>query len=621
MCGIAGSINLSPQVVSDEVVNKMTALVRHRGPDGDGYFVSDDRRVHLGHRRLKIIDLSENARQPMANQEGTVWLTYNGEIYNYRELDEILKAKGYVYRSQSDSETIVHAYEEWGESCVERFNGMFALAIWDERKKLLFCARDRFGEKPFYYYKDDSQFLFASEIKALFEEATVPREPNYQTLARYLQYNETDTNEDTFFKHIRSLPAAHTLTWKEGILSVRRYWQLADEKPAVQKSEPEWIEEFLALLKDSVRLRLRSDVAVGTCLSGGLDSSAIICLMTQLVEEPISAFSVVYDEEGFSERPFMQAMADALPLRAYRVTPNGEDLFDTLKRIVWHNDEPSSSTGQYSQWHVMKLAAEKGVTVILNGQGGDELMGGYWRYLPTYTRELMMQGRWRQAALEINGDIRLHNGSLPQSFKQVFYPMTPGFLRKAYARTVSTQERADEFLSPDFLTSYTQNGNGKARLMKTLREHLIIDLTVKSVPYLVHHEDRCSMAFSREIRLPFLDHRLVERSFQMPSDLKIRNGVTKYILRKALTGQGMPETVLNRQDKKGYPTPVGKWFKTVAREEVREILSSTSFKQRGIVNADNALKSFALHCQGRGDFTLHMWQWINTELWFRAFID
>ena len=619
MCGIAGSINLSPQVVSPDVVNKMTALESHRGPDGDGFFVSGDRRVHLGHRRLKIIDLSENARQPMANQEGTVWLTYNGEIYNYRELDEILKAKGYVYRSQSDSETIVHAYEEWGESCVERFNGMFAFAIWDERKKLLFCARDRFSEKPFYYYKDASRFLFASEIKALFVDSTVPREPNYKTLARYLQYNETDTSEDTFFRHIHSLPAAHTLTWKDGGLSVRRYWNLPDAKPAVEKSEQEWTQEFLALLNDSVRLRLRSDVPVGTCLSGGLDSSSIICLMTQMVDKPISAFSVVYDEEGFSERPFMQAMADALPLRSYRVTPNGEDLFDTLKRIVWHNDEPSSSTGQYSQWHVMKLAAEKGVTVILNGQGGDELMGGYWRYLPTYTRELMMQGRWRQAALEINGDVRLHNGSLPQNFKQVLYPMMPGALQKAYARTLSTQERADKFLSQDFLTSHTPNGNGEARLMKTLREHLAVDLTVKSVPYLVHHEDRCSMAFSREIRLPFLDHRLVELSFQMPSDLKIRNGVTKYILRKAMAGQGMPETVLNRQDKKGYATPVGKWFRTVAREEVREILSSLSFAQRGIFDTQNTTDSFSRHCAGSGDFTRQIWQWVNVELWFREF--
>jgi asparagine synthase (glutamine-hydrolysing) len=602
------------------LVQAMTEALAHRGPDGNGFHISENQGIVLGHRRLKIIDLSENASQPMSNQDGSIWLTYNGEIYNYKELDAILKSKGYVYRSQSDSETIIHAYEEWGEACVERFNGMFAFAIWDERKKQLFCARDRFGEKPFYYYTDSHKFIFASEIKALLEDSEVPRAANYRAIARYLQDNETDTNEETFFAAIRSLRAAHTLTLRDGKISIRRYWQLPGQSHQA-RAEAEWVDEFFALLKDSVRLRLRSDVAVGTCLSGGLDSSSIICLMAQFVDEPVSAFSVAYDDKGFSERRYMQAMTGALPIRAHMVMPTGEDLFDTLSRIIWHNDEPSSSIGQYSQWQVMKLAAEKGVTVILNGQGGDELLAGYFRYMPTYVHELMRAGQWRRALAELRGDAKLHEHSFAQNVKQVLYPSMPGFLKHVYTRVLSTQSRPDKYLSGSFLTSYAGNGQASHRRLTSLREHLAQDLTETSVPYLVHHEDRCSMAFSREIRLPFLDHRLVELAFRMPAAMKIRGGVTKEVLRRAMKHQGMPEVILQRHDKKGYPTPVGKWFRTTAREAVAEVLNAASFKERGIVNSQKALEAFAQHTEGSADFTLPLWQWLNLELWFRTFID
>jgi asparagine synthase (glutamine-hydrolysing) len=620
MCGITGSVNLTAPSSNNSLVQAMTETLAHRGPDGNGFHVSEDHSIVLGHRRLKIIDLSENARQPMSNQDGSVWLTYNGEIYNYKELDAVLKAKGYVYRSQSDSETILHAYEEWGEACVEQFNGMYAFAIWDERKKQLFCARDRFGEKPFYYYTDGKQFIFASEIKALLEDSKVPRAVNYRAVARYLQDNETDSNEETFFAGILSLRAAHTLTLREGRIAIQRYWQLPAQTFQI-RAEAEWVDEFFELLKDSVRLRLRADVPVGTCLSGGLDSSSIICLMAQFVDEPVSAFSVAYDDKGFSERRFMQAMTDALPLRAHTVMPTGEDLFDTLTRIIWHNDEPSSSMGQYSQWQVMKLAAEKGVTVILNGQGGDELLAGYYRYMPTYVHELMRAGNWRQAMIELRGDARLHEHSLAQNVKQVLYPSMPGFLKSAYTKMLSTQSRPDKFLSRGFLTSYANNGQANPRRPASLHEHLAQDLTETSVPYLVHHEDRCSMAFGREIRLPFLDHRLVELAFRMPAAMKIRGGVTKQVLRQAMKNQGMPEAILQRHDKKGYPTPMGKWFRTTASAAVREVLNAESFQKRGIVNTKKALDAFARHTEGSADFTLPLWQWVNLELWFRRFID
>jgi asparagine synthase (glutamine-hydrolysing) len=386
--------------------------------------------------------------------------------------------------------------------------------------------------------------------------------------------------------------------------------------------EREWIEALRETLKDSVRIRLRSDVPVGTCLSGGLDSSSLITLVSQLVDGRPAAFSVVYDDEGFTEGRFIQAMGDRLPLDLHVVKPTGDDLFDVMAGVVWHNDEPSSSYGMYSQWQVMKLAAEHGVTVILNGQGGDELLAGYHRYMPTYIRELLRAGHLVRAARELRGSLLRQDIDVSQNLKQAVYPLLPGLARRAWRRAFSERPRLERFLRPEFVEAARPASVEAHRAdFDTLAEHLMHDLCVASVPELVHHEDRCSMAFSREVRLPFLDHRLVELVVRMPASLKIRDGVTKYVLRAMMAPEGLPPEILTRYDKKGYPTPMGRWFATTAREGVHDVLASAAFRTRGIVDQERALQAFARHVAGEYDFTQLIWQWLTLELWFRQFID
>jgi asparagine synthase (glutamine-hydrolysing) len=618
MCGISGFVTMVAGAEAPDVLRSMVASLAHRGPDAEGSFVRPE--VAFGHRRLSVIDLSDAARQPMADATGAIRIVFNGEIYNYRELDQELKAKGYAYRTQSDTETIIHAYEEWGDGCISRFNGMFAFAIWDGRARRLFCARDRFGEKPFYYTIVGGRFLFASEIKALLCDPAVARTPDEAIIRRYLEENLTDVDASTFFQGIRSLPPAHSLTVQDGAIRVAQYWSLPGET-SEHRSVEDWIEEFREILTDSVRLRLRSDVPVGTCLSGGLDSSSIITLVSRLVDGPVSAFSVVYDDAGFAEGAFVKAAQQGLRVDGHLVTPNGTDLYPTLARLVWHNDEPSSSYGMYSQWHVMRLAAEQGVTVILNGQGGDELLGGYHRYLPTYLRELFGTGRWGWAWTELRGARTVASRSIVENLKQVWYPSLPAGVQCLYRRFVTARAHTADFLDPAF-RSQTDTVTGEPpELFHTLSAHLAHDLCVTSVPALVHQEDRASMAFSREIRLPFLDPRLVELVTRMPSSLKIQRGVTKYVLRRAMEQEKLSASVVARSDKKGYPTPMGKWFATVAWDETRELLWSESFRQRGFVNVKKAREAFIQHVNAEADYTLPIWQWVNLELWFRTFID
>jgi asparagine synthase (glutamine-hydrolysing) len=621
MCGIAGYVRLAGGT-GDPVppLEGMADLLRHRGPDDHGVYRSPRGEVGFAHRRLSIIDLSSAGHQPMCTEDGALCVVYNGEIYNYAELDQLLESRGHRFRSRSDTETILHAYREWGPACVEHFNGMFSFALWDDRQKLLFCARDRFGEKPFYYNADGNRLAFASEIKALFLDPSVPRAVNRRVLHRYLVDGLLDADSETFFTGIRSLPPAHSLTVREGRLSLTRYWGLPGEAARERSTPGEALaEELVDLLRDSVRLRLRSDVPVGTCLSGGLDSSSIIWLMSRLQEGPISAFSVIYEEPGFDEGPYVRAMHGAIPLDAHEVRPDGSDLPETLERIIWHNDEPSNSLGQYSQWHVMRLASEFGVKVLLNGQGGDELLGGYLRYIPTYARELVRRRRLRSSLRELRGHQRLHGFSVLAGAKQVLYPLVPGRLRRAYRGLRGQYLMPESFLAADLAAEFAEPRDEED--FSTLQDHLSHDLTVTSVPSLVHAEDRCSMAFSREIRLPFLDHRLVEFMHAVPAHLKIHEGATKVLLRLGMAKEGLPERVRERHDKKGYPTPVGRWLRTSARSWATEILSSPELARRGFVAPAQVKDALRLHMEGRTDSSQLLWRWLCAELWARQFLD
>jgi asparagine synthase (glutamine-hydrolysing) len=617
MCGIAGEVSIAPRPLSPELRGELCRLLRHRGPDDAGWFESPGGQARLLHTRLSIIDLSSGGHQPMRDEGRATCLSYNGEIYNYRELDAELKALGCVYRSHSDTETILHAYAQWGEACVEHFNGMFAFALWDERRRVLFCARDRFGEKPFYYHvRGDGSFVFASEIKAVLAHPDVPRAADHDTLREFLAANLTDTGESTFFEGIRSLPAAHTLTWADGRLSLRRYWSVASTHRAEDRSTADWSALLLELLTSSIALRLRSDVPVGTCLSGGLDSSSIVTLMHEVHEGPISCFSVLYDDPELSERSFVDALVGQLPVNAHVAVPDGTDLHETLRRIVWHNDQPSSSMGQYSQWHAMKLAAEHGVVVLLNGQGGDEVLAGYDRYIATGVRAFALSGHPGRAR-RLARTFAAVRGVAPSLYeKQALYPLVPTAL-------LAMLDRLSPMFTPARLAgpSLQPVGNGPpARAFRSLRAHLVADLTELSVPSLVHGEDRCSMAFSREIRLPFLDHRLVEMLLDVPQELKLKDGETKYLLRQAMRGR-LPEAVRARSDKKGYPTPVGRWLRTCARAEAQAVIDSPELAARGYLDARLVQRLFREHCEGTADHGLLLWQCLGLEYWARVFLD
>lgn len=617
MCGIAGDVGSSRLLEADRPapVDDELRILRHRGPDDSGFYEDRQHRVRFFHRRLSIIDLSTAGHQPMLDRDRGTVVVFNGEIYNYRELDDDLKSLGYLYRSHSDTETLLHAYAEWGEECVQHFNGMFAFALWDSAKRKLFCARDRFGEKPLYYHqRADGSLVFASEIKALFTLGDVPRRANHHTLRRFLATGLTDTDSETFFEGIYALPAGHVLTWRAGEVTTRRYWGLPRCETPVQRSAEEWSDALMNGLRSSIRLRLRSDVPLGTCLSGGLDSSTIVTLMRDLHPGPITCFSVLYDDPGLSERRFVEALVHETGIETVVATPDGSDLHDTLQRIVWHNDQPSASRGQYSQWHAMKLAAERGTVVLLNGQGGDEVLAGYDRYVPTAMRSLALAGRPFQAMRMARSFAAARGTTTGMFVKQALYPMLPATLRTAWGRA-----RFQPWLMAGIALRDGRAPESEGPF-SDLRSHLVADLCRLSVPSLVHDEDRCSMAFSREIRLPFLDHTLVELLADAPMGMKLAGGQTKALLRRAMKGH-LAEPVRTRRDKMGYPTPVARWLRTTGAKDAEAVFLSSEFRGRGFVEPSVAQGLLRAHVAAEADHSAPLWQCLSIEYWARVFLD
>jgi asparagine synthase (glutamine-hydrolysing) len=611
VCGIAGRVSLDGAPASPELVATMIATIRHRGPDGESYW--SDEHAQLGHARLAIIDLTAAADQPMPNEDGSLRLVYNGEIYNYVELADELRARGHVFRSRTDSEVILHAYEEWGEECLAHFNGMWAFALWDARRRRLFCARDRMGVKPFYYARRGGDLLFASEIKALLSVMPELRRPSMPWLRHLLVAGRLDDADDaTAFADVRQLPAAHWLRLDERGLGVERYWAYAPGRHDYARP----VETFRGLLEDSVRLRLRSDVPIGTCLSGGLDSSAIVGLTSRRVGQ-VHTFSAVYPGTDADESRFVHVVNAAYDAAAHLVEPRGEDLPSIFPKIAWHQDEPTAGPGLYSQWHVMARAHGQ-VKVLLDGQGADELLAGYHDYLPAFLSTLLDRA------------LKLDSGSLARLLREyprvsatagrplavaMLRPFAPAPLERLHRRWLDADATVD--VHPDLRAAH---GNGTARLPRTLEAQLLEATTRTSLPALLHYEDRNSMAFGIEARVPFLDYRLVEFCLGLPVELKIHRGETKYLLRRAL-GDVLPAPVLNRRDKKGYPTPAATWLRSVAKEWSREILLDDRTRRRGILDMASVERKLAEHADGRRDWSWPIWRWLSVEHWFRQTID
>jgi asparagine synthase (glutamine-hydrolysing) len=602
MCGIAGQYCFDGRAPDRELLARMSERLIHRGPDGAGTEIRGC--TALVHRRLAIIDLSDEGLQPMTNEDGTLWLVYNGEIYNYPELREELMKKGHRFHSQSDTEVILHAYEEWGTGCLQRFNGMWAFALWDERTKQLFCARDRFGIKPFYYTEVNGSFLFASEIKALIEHKDVGKTPDDEVLGTYLAWGVQDHTARTMFSGIFQLRPAHALiVTKEGSHTPYQYWEVTVNSALHSDARDlNKTDRFLDLLRDAVRIHLRSDVAVGTCLSGGIDSSTLAVLINNLIrdEAPASVsnrqktFSVIFTDKRFDESRYIDEIVNVTGVDSHRTEPKPEELWDDIDRLIRVQDEPFGSLSIYAQYCVMRLAREQ-VKVVLDGQGADELLAGYLAYQASYIRGLIHSFHAGIALREITGSLRIHSGYFSSALGQLLVRRTR---RNLLTVTVPPVDRY------------------AGSLAGVLRR----ELCSTNLPALLHYEDRNSMAFSIESRVPYLDVRLVEYLSSLPLDQKIRNGVTKIALRNAVKGI-IPESIRCRMDKMGFVTPEEIWMKETLRPFVLAVLSADSFKKRPYWNADAVMNDYQAFLDGKSAYSPEVWRIVCTELWLRMFFD
>jgi asparagine synthase (glutamine-hydrolysing) len=602
MCGIAGQYCYNGSLPDEKLLAEMSKRLAHRGPDGEGTFIHGS--IGLAHRRLAIIDLSENAHQPMSNEDNTLWLVYNGEIYNFVELRSELIQKGHSFKSKTDSEVILHAYEEWGTECLARFNGMWAFALWDEKQQQLFCARDRFGIKPFYYTEVAGSLIFASEIKALLAHPGVDKKPDEKTLLAYLAWGVLDYSEKTMFGGILQLRPAHAMVVKSGEKpELYRYWDVT-VNPSTRSDVPDLDSEarFLSLLRDAVRIHLRSDVAVGTCLSGGIDSSTLAVLINERIRtgspesvgERQKTFSAYFDDARFDERRYIEMVAMATGVDGYRVQPDTGKVWDDLNKLLYMQDEPFGSLSIYAQYCVMRLAAER-VKVVLDGQGADELLAGYLAYEWSYIRGLVTSFHWYTAFCEKIGAFLHHRGFFADAFRQLF-----------------TRAGRRRLLKGDIPKISRYGG--------TLDQVLYRELMATNLPALLHYEDRNSMAFSIESRVPYLDVRLVEYIASLPLDQKIRRGITKHVLRRAIKGL-VPEPVRCRMDKMGFVTPEEVWMKEELRPFVLEILTSEPFRARTYWDAGAVVKNYLAFLNGKSAYSPELFRIVCAELWLQMFFD
>lgn len=558
MCGIAGIVAIDPAQASEHCVAAMTDVLAHRGPDGEELWSSPEGHVVLGHCRLSIIDLSLVAAQPM-HYGDRYTIVYNGEIYNYRELKNILQQQGYHFRSLSDTEVVLAAYDAWGVECLQQFDGMFAFAIWDEHRKQLFAARDRFGEKPFFYYIDKGQFIFASEMKALWA-AGVEKTMNERMLFNYLTLgyvqNPRDAGE-TFYKGIAKLPAHHFLLYdiRQEVLTLQSYWDIDLDNTAVI-NERDAVQQLRELLSLSVGRRLRSDVPVGTSLSGGLDSASVLACMQQAAERPsmLQSFSAVFPGFGRDESAQIAVTAGRFGIANHQVQPGADDLIRDFEHICYHQEEPFQSASITAQFQVFALAKQHGVTVLLDGQGADEVLGGYTKYYSWYWRELYRQNRslLRAEVQQAGAQGKRWN------WQQMLAAQLPYFAETYLVRQRGQQQRRQGDLTRDFVSEYGISYYDVPHI-PTLNGALYYNTFLNGLEELLRYADRNAMAHSREVRLPFLSHELVAFVFSLPARYKIRDGYTKWILRKSMEPV-LPPAIVWRKDKVGFEPPQQLWM-------------------------------------------------------------
>jgi asparagine synthase (glutamine-hydrolysing) len=630
VCGIAGFLNLEASRSEGlPALERMTAAIAHRGPDDSGFYSRPG--VYLGHRRLSIIDVA-GGLQPMSNETGRVWIVYNGEVFNHSDLRPALEAAGHQYRSRCDTETILHAYEQYGSGCASRLRGMFAFAIWDENTETLFCARDRLGIKPYYYFYDGKTFAFASEIKALLEHPAISAGFEDSLLAEHLAFGYVSSDQ-TLFRGIRKLMPGHHLTVKRsssgGAPRIEQYWDVQAPERRESRTDAEWISECRQRFEEAVRTRLMSDVPLGVFLSGGVDSSAIASMVTRMTPgDRLKTFSVGYAEDQYSELAWARRVSGIIGSEHREVVVGMEDFFDSLPALVWHEDEPITWPSSVSLFHVSQLASQH-VKVVLTGEGSDELFGGYERY-----QHYLWNQRWmswyglfprafRRFTQQRIDSSRLIGASVRRKLRHTFLGRENNVeslqLDNFYCAFSEVEQNLLMKNSPPagaayrgFLT-YWNAGRAASPLSQMLyadQKTYLVELLMK--------QDQMSMATSIESRVPFLDHHFVEFAAGVPDHLKIRQGVAKYILKKAVEDL-LPMEIVYRK-KMGFPTPLRSWFMD---ERARPLFSRlldpegllAAYLQRGAI--EDLIKR---HRTGMEDATDRIWRLLNLQIWGDLFI-
>lgn len=657
MCGIAGIIDLSGSSIKSAVLREMANAIRHRGPDDEGYLVGNidtgqvesrsspdtvlpirkslpavedplSFHANLGfaHRRLSVIDVKETGHQPMSNADGTIWLVYNGEIYNYIEIRRELEGKGYFFRSTSDTEIVIYAYQEWGVSCLQRFNGMWAFVLWDIPRKRLLCSRDRVGIKPFYYYASNSHFVFGSEIKAIIASGYVKPEPNLDSIADYLCYQYV-LGDRTFFKSIRKLQPGHYLLVEasEGALRIRDecYWD-PDFEPDYSRSEQSFVEELRWLLEDAVKLHLRSDVPLGCHLSGGIDSSTVTCLASRHYPDRIKTFTGRFAEgEAYDETKWAKIVSNYANTEYVEITPSVSDFQKYFPLILWHLDEPVVGPGVFPQYMVCK-AASKHVKVVLGGQGGDELFGGYNWY-----GTVMFQYMWRHM---LDGTSPVYPGKLSflveyvrergirASLGAVIRSSWSSSVAVLYERIWNSFSTRRHTLAKLFLGS---GGNPWERFLDEFHKvgakddlNAMFKFDLRNyLQGLLQIEDRTSMAMSLESRVPLLDYRVAELAARIPPKYKARSAANKHILRRAVRGLVPPE-ILGRRDKMGFPTPSSIWLGDGDKEPPWVKNPCSQLFDKGFINA-----IYRETLEKRHDWSTILWRIMNVDCWMQMWVE
>ena len=617
MCGIAGIIRWDGRPVLEREIRAMCGVMIHRGPDEEGIHLGDG--VALGMRRLSIIDLA-GGQQPVANEDQSVWVVFNGEIYNYRELRRRLERKGHVFRTDSDTETIVHLYEDLGPRCVEQLRGMFAFAVWDDKQRQVLLARDRLGIKPLYYAEQDGELLFASELKPILSLPHVPRTVNWESVGHLFTFLATPPSRSIVGGISKLEPARVAVGTRRGALRVERYWDV-DFEPDMTSTEDELVERLRELLVEAVTLHKISDVPVGAFLSGGIDSSTVVGTMAGLTPEPVKTFSIGFGEEGFDELAHARQVAAAFGTDHYDLVLR-PDVVRMVEDLAWYLDEPFGDTSAIPTYMVSKLAAEH-VKVVLTGDGGDELFAGYDRYVVERRERAFDQVPLPLRRIAGGVGELMPEGMRGRRFLR--HLALDGSRRYLDAASLFKADELERLFQADALAqiakhdpwttalSFLRHPNADwlaAAQYFDINNYLPLDVLTKV--------DRMTMAHSIEARPPLLDHKLVEFAATVPSHLRLRDGTTKYLLKRAMRGI-LPDRIIDRP-KQGFAVPLARWFRGELSEFARDLLLSDTCRRRGIFDVAYIQRLFDLNARGR-DLDLHLWTILSFELWCRRFLD